>query len=155
VPSLFDPDDSFMKIWEFAVADLNGDREDEVILFVVGASGDTGGKVILHQSDDKVYGYLTDNRFLMDLKIDGTFNFSDPTGIMETGIAAIANFTEEGYTEDKISYETGTYKGWDTFVVDHQPATEAEYLNAVSQQDKKQNVKWYEFNHENFNTTFM
>lgn len=154
VPALFDPDDSFMKIWEFAVADLNGDGEDEVILFVVGAAGDAGGKGILHQSDDKVYGYLTDNRTLVDLKIDGTFNFSDPTGVTESGIAAITNFTKEGYTVDKISYETGTYKGWDSFVVDHHSATEEEYLDVVSKQEKKQNAEWYDFNNENINTMF-
>ena len=47
----------------------------------------------------------------------------------ESGIAAITNFTKEGYTVDKISYETGTYKGWDSFVVDHHSATEEEYLD--------------------------
>lgn len=154
VPSLFDADDPFMKICGFAVVDLNGDGEDEVILFVVGAAGDTGGKVILHQSDDQVYGYLTDNRTLVDLKIDGTFNFSDPTGVTEVGIAAITNFTKEGYIIDKISYENGTDKGWDIFVVDNYPATEEEYLDTVSDQDKKQNVEWFDFNDENINTMF-
>lgn len=154
VPLLFDEDDAFMKIWEFAVVDLNGDGEDEVILLVVGAAGDTGGKVILHQIGDKVYGYITDNRTLVDLKIDGTYNFSDPTGVTEAGIAAITNFSETDYTVDKISCEIGTYEGWNTFAVDHQPATEEEYLDAVSRQDKKQNAKWYDFNHENISTLF-
>ena len=154
VPSLFDADDPYMKIWEFAVADLDRNGEDEVILFVAGAAGDTGGKVILHQSGDKVYGYLTDNRTLVDLKIDGTFNFSDPTGVTEAGIAAIASFAKEGYTIDKISYEAGTHKGWDTFVVDHHSATEEEYRGAFSRQEKKQNVEWNDFNNENINTIF-
>lgn len=152
VPSLFDANDPFMKIWQFAVDDLNGDGEDEVILFVVGAAGDTGGKVILHQIGGTVYGYITDDRTLVDLKTDGTFNFSDPTGVAEAGIAAITNFSENGYTVDKISYETGTYEGWNTFVVDHQPATEEEYQNAVSEQEKKQNAEWYDFNDENIIT---
>ena len=154
VPSLFDADDSFMKIWEFSVVDMNGDGEDEVILFVVGAAGDTGGKVILHRIGDKIYGYITDNRTLVDLKTDGTYNFSDPTGVVEAGIAAITAFSETGYTVDKISYETGTYEGWNTFVVDHQLATEEEYLDAVSKQDKKQNAEWYDFDNENINTLF-
>ncbi|MCM1539971.1 MAG: hypothetical protein NC121_01790 [Blautia sp.] len=154
VPSLFDADDPFMKIWQFAIDDLNGDGEDEVILFVVGAAGDTGGKVILHQAGDMVYGYITDDRTLVDLKTDGTYNFSDPTGVTEAGIAAITAFSEIGYTVDKISYETGTYEGWNTFVVDHQPATEEEYLDAVSRQDKKQNAECYDFNDENINTLF-
>lgn len=154
VPALFDADDSFMKIWEFAVVDLNGDGEDEVILFVVGAAGDTGGKVILHQVGDTVYGYITDDRTLVDLKTDGTYIFSDPTGVTEAGIAAITDFSEIGYTVDKISYETGTYEGWNSFVVNHHPATEEEYLDAVSKQEKKQNAEWYDFNNENINTMF-
>ncbi len=151
VPTLFDAEDSFMKIWEFAVVDLNGDGEEEVILFVVGAAGDTGGKVILHQVGDTVYGYITDDRTLVDLKTDGTYNFSDPTGVTEAGIAAITDFSEIGYTVDKISYETGTYEGWNSFVVNHHPATEEEYLDAVSRQEEKQNAEWYDFNKENVN----
>ena len=42
VPALFDEYDPLMKIWEFSVVDLNGDGEDEVILFVVGVAGDMG-----------------------------------------------------------------------------------------------------------------
>lgn len=149
VPSLFDANDPSMKIWQFAVVDLNRDGEDEVILFVVGAAGDAGGKVILHKIDGTVYGYITDNRTLVDLKTDGTFNYSDPTGVIEAGIAVITDFSETGYMVDKISYATGTYEGWNSFVVDYQPATEEEYQNAVSEQDKKQNAEWYDFNSEN------
>lgn len=154
VPSLFDAEDPYMKIWEFAVADLDGDGEDEVILFVAGAAGDMGGKLILHQSDDKVYGYLTDHRTLVDLKIDGTFNFSNPTGVTEAGIAEITEFSEEGYTADRISYAAGTYEGWDTFMVDHHSAAEEEYLDAFSRQEKKQNVEWYDFNRESIHAMF-
>ena len=42
VPALFDADDPLMKIFEFSMVDLNGDGEDEVILFVAGAAGDMG-----------------------------------------------------------------------------------------------------------------
>lgn len=154
VPSLFDPDDSFIKIWNFAVTDLNGDGEREVILFVVGAAGDAGGKVILHQAGGKVYGYIADNRTLVDLKTDGTFCYSDPTGAIEEGVAAITNFTETDYTVDKIYYETGTYEGWDTFTVEHQPVTEEEYRNVVSRQEKKQNAEWHDFSRENIDRIF-
>lgn len=44
VPALFDADDPLMKIFEFSMVDLNGDGEDEVILFVAGAAGDMGEK---------------------------------------------------------------------------------------------------------------
>ena len=154
VPALFDENDPLMKVWEYSMVDLNGDGENEVILFVVGVAGDMGGKVILHQIGNKVYGYTTDNRTLMDLKMDGSYSYSDPTGVTEVGIAAIVDFSEVEYTVDKITYATGTYKGWDTFVADQQPVTEEEYLDAVSVQDQKQNAEWYEFTDENINTLF-
>lgn len=154
VPALFDEDDPLMKIWDFSVVDLNGDGEDEVILFVVGVAGDMGGKVVFHQIGDKVYGYTTDNRTLVDLKIDGTYDYSDPTGVAEAGIATVRDFSETECIVDKITYATGTYKGWDTFVADHQSVTEEEYLDAISQQNQKQNVEWYEFTDENINALF-
>lgn len=154
VPALFDGNDPFMKIWEFALVDLDGDGEDEVILFVAGAAGDMGGKLILHQIGDEVYGYATDNRTLVDLKTDGTYGYSDPTGVTEAGIAVSMDFSETGYTADKMTYATGTYDGWDTFVVNHQTGTEEEYLDALSRQDQKQNAEWYEFSDENINSIF-
>lgn len=110
--------------------------------------------MILHQIGDKVYGYITDNRTLVDLKMDGTYGYSDPTGSAEAGIAAVVDFSEAGYTTDKITYATGTYEGWDTFIADHQPVTEEEYLDAVSRQNQKQNAEWYEFSNENINNMF-
>ncbi|MCM1046753.1 MAG: hypothetical protein NC417_14710 [Candidatus Gastranaerophilales bacterium] len=152
VPALFDADDPFMKIWEFSVVDLDGDGEEEVILFVFGVAGDTGGRMIFHQIRDAVYGYITDSRTLVDLKTDGTYNYSDPTGMAESGIAAFLDFSETGYTVDKITYATGTYEGWDAFWADRQSVTEEAYLEAVSLQEQKQNAEWYEFNDENIAT---
>ena len=154
VPVLFDEYDPLMKIWEFSVVDLNGDGEDEVILFVVGVAGDMGGKVILHQIGNKIYGYTADNRTLLDLKMDGSYGYSDPTGVTEVGIAAIVDFSEAEYTVDKISYAIGTYKGLDSFVADYQPVTEEEYLDVISKQNQKENAEWYEFTDENINILF-
>lgn len=154
VPSIFDPDDSYMKIWNFSVVDLDGDGYYEVILFAVGVAGDTGGKIILHQIGNDIYGYISDNRTLVDLKTDGTFSYSDPTGVIEGGIGGITDFSERGYTLDKISYGTGTYEGWNTFVVDHQSATEEEYFDATAIQNEKPDAKWYDFTDENINAVF-
>ena len=155
VPSIFDADDPFMKIWDFAAVDLDRDGEEEVVLFAVGAAGDMGGKLILHQIGDKVYGYISDNRTLEELKTDGTFLFSDPTGVVEGGIGVITSFSELGYIMDKISYGTGTNEGWNTFIVDHQPATEEDYFNAVAIQNEKPYVEWYDFTNENINSVLL
>lgn len=154
IPMLFGADDASMKIWDFAVVDLDRDGEDEVILFVVGVAGDMGGKLILHQIDGKVYGYICDNRTLEELKTDGTFGFSDPTGVAEGGIGGIIDFSEFGYTMDKISYGSGTHEGWDTFIVDHEPATEEEYFDAANKQSEKPDAEWYGFTNENINAVF-
>ena len=101
-----------------------------------------------------MYGYTTDNRALTDLKMDGSYSYSDPTGVTEVGIAVVVDFSEAEYAVEKITYATGTYKGWNTFVADHQPVTEEEYLYAVFQKDQKQNAEWHEFTDENINTLF-
>lgn len=154
IPSLFDANDPLMKIWEFCVIDLDGDGEEEVILYVASAAGDMGGKVILHQIGGELYAYITDNRTLVDLKTDGTYSYSDPTGLAETGIAEITGFSETGYTVDRISWAVGTYEGWESFNADRQPATEEKYLDVVSGQDKKQNAERFDFTMENINTIF-
>ena len=154
IPFIFDADDPYMKIWYFSVVDLDRDGEAEVILLVVGAAGDMGGNMILHQIGDKVYGYICDNRTLEELKTDGTFGFSDPTGVAEGGIGEIIDFSEIGYTMDKISYGSGTHEGWDTFIVDHEPSTEEEYFNAASMQSRKPDAEWHDFTNENINAVF-
>lgn len=86
--------------------------------------------------------------------MDGSYGYSDPTGVTEVGIVAIVDFSEAEYTVDKITYATGTHKGWDTFLADHQSVTEDEYLDAVSKQEQKQDAEWYEFSDENISTLF-
>ena len=154
IPFIFDADDPYIKIWNFSVVDLDRDGEAEVILLVVGAAGDMGGNMILHQIGDKVYGYICNNRTLEELKTDGTFGFSDPTGIAEGGIGEIIDFSEIGYTMDKISYGSGTHEGWDTFIMDHEPATEEEYFDAADTQSGKPDAEWYDFTNENINAVF-
>lgn len=149
VPALFDPDDDYMRIWDFAVQDLDGDGSAEVVLSVQGISGDTGGHLILHRIGGKVCGYRLSNRAFSWLKADGTFNYSDPSGVVEGGICFINGFTETGCATEKITYGRGPYIGWDTFVVDYRPATEREYFAAINTQNNKPDAVWYEFTEEN------
>ena len=149
VPSLFDPYDDYMKIWSFAVLDLDGDGNTEVILTVFGTAGDMGGCLILHQINDDFYSYTADYRTLMNLKTDATFSYSDPTGAIETGTCAITAFTETGYTIDKITYAHGADGEWDTFVVNHQSATEEEYQTSETKQAEKADTTWHDFTAEN------
>lgn len=152
VTKLFDQEDTYMKIWEVTVTDLDDDGIDEAIIFVTGPAGDIGGKFIFHQIDDSIYGYKTNYRTLLDLKKDGTYSFSDPTGLREAGIARITCFTKSEYVEEKIAYEIGTYKGWERFWINQKNVSEEEYNELEKMQQKKENVIWYNFTRENLIT---
>lgn len=154
IPALFDPDDDYMKIWDFAVQDLDGDGSTEVVLSVQGISGDTGGSLILHRMGNQVYGYKASNRDFSWLKADSTYLYSDPSGAVEGGICSITGFTETGCTTEKITYGRGPVVGWDTFVVDYQPATDKEYFAAINIQNNKPDAVWYEFSEENIRAVF-
>lgn len=149
IPALFDPDNLYeTKIWQYCTVDLDGDGTQEAVLSVYGVAGDMGGQVILHQDGDTLYGYKTDNRTLVELKADGSGTYSDPTGVAEVGICRVSEFSDTGYTLDKITYATGDYTGFDTFVVDHEEATEEEYDAATEEQSKKQDVAWVAYESE-------
>lgn len=154
VPALFAPYDSYMKIWNFTVVDLDGDENAEAVLSVYGVAGDTGGYLILHQMDGSFYGYVTGYRTFMLPKTDGTYEYSDLTGMVEGGICVITGFTETGFSLDKITYGSGTWAEWDTYVVDHQPATEEAYWQAMDQQTAKPDLIWYAFDSETIETVF-
>ena len=154
VPALFDPDDDYMKIWDFAVQELDGDGDAEVVLSVQGISGDTGGSLILHRMGGQVYGYRVRYNAFSWLKADSTYYYSDPSNMVEHGICFITGFTETGYTTEKITYGRGPYIGWDTFVVDYQPATEREYYAAINIQNDKPDAVWYDFTEENIKSVY-
>lgn len=158
VPALFDPYDDYMKIWDFAIQDLDGDQNPEVILSVQGISGDTGGNLILHQIGDKVYGYLIGNRYFMYLKTDGRYNYAEPVSVHEAGIASIDQFTKTGCTVDKITYGriyTNLHgSNYEDCVVEHQPAAEEEFIAALDAHNQKPDAVWYDFTEENIKSCF-
>ncbi len=149
VPSLFDPDDEYMAIWNFASLDLDKDGAEEIVLSVSGVSGDMGGRLLLHRMNGRIYGYRTDSRTLVSLKADGTGEYSDPTGVSEVGICSVGQFTDTGYTLDKISWATGNYEGLNAFTVDGQPSSEDEFTAALEKQGEKADAVWQEFSAEN------
>ncbi len=149
VPDIFDPNDPYMKIWDFTSLDMDEDGECEIILSVFGVSADMGGQLILHRINNQIYGYKTDSMTLVNIKADGTGEYSDPTGVSETGVCKIDEFTADGYTIKKIFYGTGTYQGLDTFVVDGHSAKEEEFLSEMENQNNKPDAVWHEFTTDN------
>ena len=143
VPALFNSD-PYSRIYEYAVVDLDRDGNDEVVLNIIATAGDAGGKLILHQIDNKVYGYKTDYKRLQSLKKDGTYEFQG-WSLTWDGFAQIAGFDEYKFTEDVFTYESGSYEGADTYVVDHVTSTEGAFADAKSAQFMKINAVWNEY----------
>ena len=59
----------------YAVCDLDGDGKEELIL------SSLQYEIVLREFEGKVYGYLFDFRSLLDLKTDGSFNFTSNAGM--------------------------------------------------------------------------
>lgn len=147
-PALFHEEgDPYFKIWCFYVVDLEGDGVKEVIFQCYGVSAESGGRVILHQIGDKIYAYVAGWRTMWELYQDGSYFYSSwvPTN---DGYARITEFTESGYVEDKYTYATGTYEGADSFVVDHEPVLEGDYLKATMIQRSKARINGCPFRKE-------
>ena len=143
IPSLFNPDDAYMAIQRYAIIDLDADGSEEAVIFVCGATGDTGGYLVLHSSDDHVYGYRTGYRTFENLKTDGTFIYSDGAGSKE-GVATIG-FTQDGLVITDVLSATGQAYTMDNFMINGQKATQEEYNVEKEKQDLKNNVEWHEY----------
>lgn len=143
IPSLFNPDDAYMAIQNYAMIDLDGDGSEEAVVFVCGVTGDTGGYLVLHSSDDHVYGYRTDYRTFENLKTDGTFIYSDDLGSKE-GVATIG-FTQDGLVITDVLSATGQAYTMDNFMISGKKATQEEYNAEKENQDLKNNVEWHEY----------
>lgn len=136
-----------VKISAFSITDLNGDGEDEVLIWLIVDTNHSYGYTILHHIDDTVYGYTVPYRSLVDLKRDGTFSFY--YGDKRRGSGSMS-FTETKYELEKISYCDGS----DAYFVDGIDATEEEFSLAVTQQSKKSRASWYHFTDTNIQKQF-
>lgn len=142
-PSLFKPNDDYTAIQKYAMVDLDGDGTEEAVIFVCGATGDTGGYLVLNGNGNNVYGYQTDYRTFENLKADGTFFYSDAAGTKE-GVATIG-FTQSGFVMTDILSATGQAYMMDNYMINGKKATDEEYNSEKEKQDLKNNVGWHEF----------
>ncbi len=124
-----DEDGITVRAVKFAKLDLDGDGEDEVVLWLqVNGHLDYGFEV-LHYHDGEVYGYTLPYRAFYELKTDGTFIYSG--GAADSGIGKI-KFSGTEYS----IIEKGDYSG-------------------AGAQKRKTDVKWYELSDDNINAVFM
>ena len=140
---------------KFAVIDLDGDGEDETVLWLqINDSTDYGFEV-LHRQDGEIYGYTLQYRAFMDLKTDGTFTFS--SGAADSGIGKmIFSGTEYSITEQACSQSKyDPEKEWSIqYFVNGEPCSEDAFHDVVNSQEQKTDVKWYELSDDNINAVF-
>lgn len=94
---------------KFAIIDLDGDGENEIVLWIQVNGVVDYGFEILHYQKGTVYGSTWPYRTFMGLKTDGTFVYSG--GRMETGVGKL-KFAEDGHAfieelNDDLDYQDG------------------------------------------------
>lgn len=138
------------KAVKFAIADLEKDEIPEVILWLAVNDNEYFGYEVLSFKDGSVYGYTLWYRSFMDLKEDGTFSFSG--GAADNGIGTI-KFDETGYTINNITYCESVIDSDNnmsvSYFVNHESATEEEFLSAIEEQGQKADAVWYDFTDDN------
>ena len=136
---------------KFAVLDLDADGEDEIILWLQNGTYDCGFE-ILHAQSGEVYGYTLWYRAFMELKADGTFEFSG--GAADSGIGKL-NFSETGYSVDGQAYSQSSYDANNElavqYFIDHEPCSENEFYDRINAQEQKADAEWFDLSEDNVN----
>lgn len=139
----------------FAVLDLDGDGEEEVILWIVVNDALDYGFEILRYQEGTVCGYTLGYREFMQLKSDGTFIYSG--GYADWGIAKL-RFSEDACLTDRRYCVESHYNSERNleiqYLADGEPYSAAEFDDDVRRQDAKSDAVWYELTEENIKNVF-
>lgn len=119
---------------EYAVADVDQDARDEVVLRAAGYEG----YLVLDAADGKVYGYDVVYRAFLTPKADGTFSFSSSAADNGFGHARMdGNFHIIPLVRSESSAD-GVL-----FFRDDNRISQAEYEAALARQEQKPDIVWY------------
>lgn len=124
-----DEEDITVRVDKFTVVDLDGDGENEVVLWILYNVDSYYGFEVLHYQDETVYGNTFAYRAFYDLKVDGTFHWSG--GAANSGTGRLT-FTEDGR------------------------AVREEFMDDVDNwnHEKQADVTWYDLSEEGVNMAF-
>ncbi|MDE5748888.1 MAG: hypothetical protein K2I21_15095 [Acetatifactor sp.] len=95
------------RVTKFTIIDLDGNGEDELVLWIQANEDLDYGFEILFYQDQEVYGFTLPYRAFIDLKTDGTFDYSG--GMYDQGTGRL-QFSERGYTIEDAS-DSGSQVG--------------------------------------------
>ena len=103
----------------------------------------------LHQKAEETKNRTTEEKSALQdkialLKEDSTFCYSDPTGIKETGIAKISNFSKDGYSINKIAYTMNTTEA-NIYNINNKSVSEEEYNSFMNEQNSKNEIVWNKY----------
>lgn len=140
---------------KFSIIDLSSNGEKEIVLGLqINGASDYGFEILRYQNG-AVYGYTLPYREFMNLKTDGTFIFSG--GAADTGIGKL-EFSKDGFTVDKLYYSESQYNSNNELEVQYFangiPCSEEDFNNAMSLQEKKADISWYNLTNDNVNLAF-
>ena len=113
------------KVTKFTIIDLDGNGENEIVLWIQANERSDYGFEILYFQDQEVYGFTLPYRGFMHLKTDGTFYSSG--GMDNRGISKL-QFSERGCTIEDVS--------------------------DGESQDEKADVEWYDLTSSNVERAF-
>lgn len=147
-----DDDSVTVSATKFTMIDIDGDGEDEAVLWLQINNISDYGFEILHDQNGEIYGYTLQYRAFMNLKTDGTFLFSG--GAADTGIGKMT-FSETGYSVNTQAYSKS---GYDTnnelivqFFINDESCSEGEFYDVLDGQEQKADVEWYDLSENNIN----
>ncbi|WP_294550428.1 hypothetical protein [uncultured Pseudoflavonifractor sp.] len=134
---IFTPDESIQaQPTAFALLDLDGDGEEELVLKVWMGEAYDECTVVLFREGDGLYARGFGLRSMSDLRADGTFHYS--SGAFDWGYARITSLTSTAYEKENVTYCLG-----ERYVVDGTPADEAAFWSASEAQEAKAEPEWY------------
>ncbi len=118
---LYDP--KWNDLISYTIVDLDGDGREEMIV-----DGSSAGLIlILHDTGTEVRGYYTDFRNILDVKTDGTYEWTDLTIGGEYGISRITSFTDEGCNSERLCHVHQDEDSNVTYYVGNREVTKEEY----------------------------
>lgn len=129
----------------FAIADVDQDANDEIILAMNVDGDEYYGYLVLKSADSTVWGYEVFYRAMLSPKSDGTFSFS--AGAADNGFgymnpdgdqSRLISLAESASSDENIEY-----------FLNGKEVSEILYRAAVKGQDQKPDVIWYDLTNEN------
>lgn len=129
----------------FAIADVDQDANDEIVLTLSVDENPYYGYLVLKSMNGTVWGHEVFYRAMLSLRADGTFSFS--SGVADNGFGYLRSAVDQhqiaALAESGSSGETITY--W----LNGQQVSEALYRLAEKGQEQKPEVIWYDLTEEN------